>query len=240
MHDLDRHGGGGAPGDRAEEGELDAGEDVAALGPAGGQDGVAGADHVRRGRVVADGFQREVGLDAGGDVEGAVVEQRPAAVVALDAAEIDADLGLEHRVDAVEVVFQQDVFGRDGGVRLQLEDPVAVLVLAPQQGGRGWRDGGVERRVVRVMARGAGPDRLASYRGASRKRLTTSLAGVGEYGGGGPAGPDGTFDGRGQAGGRPVAREGQVRKRRASRTGGAWPPAPGLLRTWPVFSFTTR
>ena len=50
---------------------------------------------MRRVDVVADHLQREIGLDAGADVERAVVEERPAAVVALDAAEIDGDLALE-------------------------------------------------------------------------------------------------------------------------------------------------
>ena len=43
-------------------------------------------------------FKREIGLDAGAHVEGAVVEQRPAAVRALDAAEIGGDLRLERQV----------------------------------------------------------------------------------------------------------------------------------------------
>jgi hypothetical protein len=47
-------------------------------------------------------------------------------VLALDAAEIDADLGLEAIVDTVEVMLQQHVFGGNGGIRLKFEDPVAV------------------------------------------------------------------------------------------------------------------
>ena len=47
--------------------------------------------------VVADHLQREIGLHAGADVEVAVVEQRPAAVRALDAAQIDGDLALRAR-----------------------------------------------------------------------------------------------------------------------------------------------
>ena len=69
----------------AEQRQLRAGEDVGPFGAAGRQDGLARAAHVRRVGVVADRLQREIRLDAGGEVERAVVEQRPAAMRALDA-----------------------------------------------------------------------------------------------------------------------------------------------------------
>ena len=59
----------------------------------------------------------------------AVVEQRPAAMVALDAAQIDGDFGLELGVDRLaEIMAQQHIFGRDGRVGLELEHPVAVAL----------------------------------------------------------------------------------------------------------------
>ena len=61
------------------------------------QDRLAGADHVRRVDVVADHLQREIGLHRRRDVEGAAVIQRPAAVRALDAAQVEADLALQLR-----------------------------------------------------------------------------------------------------------------------------------------------
>ena len=97
QHDLDRHFRHGFPAQDAVEREQDAGEDVAVDAAAARQDRLAGARHVRRVGRVADHLQREIGLDAGAHVEGAVVEQRPAAVRALDAAQVDSDLALERR-----------------------------------------------------------------------------------------------------------------------------------------------
>ena len=51
----------------------------------------------------------------------------------LDSPQIDRDLVLQRRVDPVEVVFQQHVLGRDGGVGFQLEHPVAIRVLPGAQ-----------------------------------------------------------------------------------------------------------
>ena len=53
-------------------------------------------------------------------------------MLALDRAQIDADLRLQRRVDAVEEVLQQHIFGRDRRVRLQLEDEMAVRLLMPR------------------------------------------------------------------------------------------------------------
>ena len=60
-------------------------------------DRLARPRHVRRVDVVADHLQREIGLHARADVEGAVMEQRPAAMRALNAAQIDRDLALRVR-----------------------------------------------------------------------------------------------------------------------------------------------
>ena len=51
--------------------------------------------HVRSIDGVADHLEREIGLHARAHVEVAVAKQRPAAVLALNAPEIDRDLGLQ-------------------------------------------------------------------------------------------------------------------------------------------------
>ena len=145
MHDFHGHLRNGPPADDAEQGQQNAGENVAAFRAAMGQQGVSRPGHVLVGRVVADHLQREVGLDCGADVQIAAVEQGPAAVSALDTAQIDPDLPLElGGVRLAEIGAQQDVFGRDGGVGLQFEQPVAVGALPASQGARGAIDRGVE------------------------------------------------------------------------------------------------
>ena len=74
-------------------------------------------------------FQREIGFDAGGKIELAGVKQRPAAVSALDAAEIDADLAFKLGIDAIEEMFQQQIFGGDGGICLEFENEVPIGLL---------------------------------------------------------------------------------------------------------------
>ena len=58
---------------------------------------------------------------------------------ALDAAQINGDLRFERGIDRLaEIVPQQHVFGRNGGVGLKLEYPMPVRPLAREQGiGRG-------------------------------------------------------------------------------------------------------
>ena len=63
-----------------------------------------------------------------------VLEQRPAAVGALDAAQIDRDLRFERGIDRLaEIVPQQHIFGRNGGIGLELEHPMAIGPLAGEQ-----------------------------------------------------------------------------------------------------------
>ena len=67
--------------------------------------------------------------------------QRPAAVIGLDAAQIDADLALQFEVRRLgEIVHEQDIFRRDRRVGLELEHPMAVLALAARAAPR-WRRG---------------------------------------------------------------------------------------------------
>ena len=97
QHDLDRHHRHGAPRNEAEQRQQDAGEHVGAFGAAARPHRLACPRHVRGLRIVADHLQREIGLHRRADVEVAVVKQRPAAMRALDAAQIDGDLALRAR-----------------------------------------------------------------------------------------------------------------------------------------------
>ena len=133
-HDLDRHGRHAAPGNLAVERKQEAGEDIALRRTAIREDRLARPGHVRRLDVVADHLQREIGLNAGAHVEGACVNERPAAVVPLDSPKIDGDQALEFEIGLLAAkVSQEHIFGRDRRVGLELEAPMAVLVLAGEQ-----------------------------------------------------------------------------------------------------------
>ena len=68
------------------------GEHVGALGAAAGEHRLARPPHMIRIDRITDHLQREISFHRRADVERAVAEQRPAAVVALNAAQIDRDL----------------------------------------------------------------------------------------------------------------------------------------------------
>ncbi len=55
-------------------------------------------------------------------------------MLALDLPQIDADPALQRRIDAVEEMLEQHIFGRDRGVRLQLEQPVPIGILPAREG----------------------------------------------------------------------------------------------------------
>ena len=149
QHDLDRQHRHRAPGQHAVESEQEAGEDVDAGSAAAAADRLARPHHMRRIDGIADHLQRKIGFDAGAHVERAVLHQRPAAMVALRAAQIVRDLGFEHAVDGLgEIVAQQDIFRRYRAVGFQLEHPVSVrLPIAEQRFGRG-RDALLQRDGV--------------------------------------------------------------------------------------------
>ena len=64
------------------------------------------------------------------------MKKRPAAVIPLPGADVGAETRLGLGVDLVEEMVEQDVFGGDRRVGLQLEQPVAVVMLeAPERGG---------------------------------------------------------------------------------------------------------
>ena len=131
QHDLDRHHRHGAPWNESEQRQHDARKHVGACGAAAGAHGVARAAHVIGVDGIADHLQREIGFYGRADVEIAVGKQRPAAMGALDAAQIDGDFCFERGIDRLaEIVPQQHVFGRNGGVRFEFEQPMAVRSLA--------------------------------------------------------------------------------------------------------------
>ncbi len=83
---------------------------------------------------IADHLQREVCLDARAHIEIAAMEQRPAIVTGLNAAQIIPDLGFEGAVDRLaEVVPQQNIFRRNGRIGFQLEYPMTVALAIAQQ-----------------------------------------------------------------------------------------------------------
>jgi len=72
------------------------------------------------------------------------MEQRPAAMVGLGRPQIDGELLLDPVVDLAGEMLEHDVLGGDGGIRLQLEAPIAFLVLARLQIGRCFTDRAVD------------------------------------------------------------------------------------------------
>src|SRR5262249_25467136 len=130
----DRHDRNCAPRNEPEQREQDAREYIAARGPSACAYRLARAAHVRRIDWIAGHFQGEVGLDRCAHVEGAVAKKRPATVLALNAAQIDRNLRLERYVDRLaEIVAQENVFCRDGGIGFQLEYPVPIGLLQCQE-----------------------------------------------------------------------------------------------------------
>ena len=90
---------------------------------------------------IADHLQCEIGLHAGAHLEIAVVHQRPAAMDALNPAQVIGDLAFQHRVDRLaEIVAQQHILGGDGAIGFQFEHPVAVGLPIAQQPARRRRD----------------------------------------------------------------------------------------------------
>ena len=78
------------------------------------------------------------------------MKQRPAAVFALDAPQIDGDLCLQRHIDRLgEIVPQQHVLGRNSGVGLQLEHPMAIRPLQVEQRARGRLDAALQVRQSR-------------------------------------------------------------------------------------------
>jgi hypothetical protein len=75
------------------------------------------------------------------------MDQRPAAVRALQPAQIARNPRFERRIALAQEVLQRDVFGRDRRVGLELEHPVAVQALLREQLGGRSVDGAIEIRL---------------------------------------------------------------------------------------------
>ena len=128
---------------------------LARSAPPRAQQRLAGAAHMIRVDRIADHLEREIGLHRRADVESAVAEQRPAAVIALDAAQIDRDLGFKRGIDRLaEIMPQQHVFGGNGGVGFEFEHPMAVRALLREQRLRRFLNVLLERAVERRSRRG--------------------------------------------------------------------------------------
>ena len=61
---------------------------------------------MRRIGWIADAAQRVIGFHAAGEIEGSIMEQRPAAMRALCRAQIDADFRFQFWVDTIQKVLQ--------------------------------------------------------------------------------------------------------------------------------------
>ncbi len=137
QHDLDRQHRHAAPGHHSEHRQHEAREDVAVDGAAARADRLARTHHVRRVHGIADHLQREIGLHAGAHLEIAVVHQRPAAMGALNPAQVICDLGFQHGVDRLaQIVAKQHILRRNGAVGFQLEHPMSVRLPVTQQRAR--------------------------------------------------------------------------------------------------------
>src|ERR1700751_565046 len=109
---------------------------------------------MRRTRVVTYHLERKVSLDAGAQIETAFVKQWPAAVSALDAAQISSNEAFQLQIRALAAkVAKQHVFRRNGRVGFELEAPMSVRLLMRREGFGRSRNVAFEsiesRRIVR-------------------------------------------------------------------------------------------
>ena len=201
QHDLHRHHWRGTPCHDAEQRQHNAGEHVALDRAAAAKHLLARFLHMRRVRRVTDHLEREVSLHAGAHIELVAVEQRPAAVRVLDTAQIVRDLAFQRGVDRLgQIVPQQDVLGRNRGVGLELEHPVAVGLAIVQHGAARGRNAGIDSR--RRRCGGSGLVILESH-----ALHVCPLSHLQRQIGGAVAGADRAFDGRWQSRISPVTRE---------------------------------
>ena len=92
------------------------------------------ADHVRRIDGIAGELERKIGLHARGEIEIATLVQRPAATGGgFFAAEMARHGDLPPGSDALHEMLEQHVFRGDGGVCLEIEHPMTVVVLPSSQ-----------------------------------------------------------------------------------------------------------
>ncbi len=123
---------------------------LACAAPPAARIACARALHMRGVRIIARRLQREIGFDAATDIEIAALEERPAAMPLLQAADEFGDLGIRRVVDLAEIMLQQDVFGGNRRIGFELEAPMAIAILQRDQRRGGAIDGEVERCVVTI------------------------------------------------------------------------------------------
>src|SRR5262249_61192576 len=113
-----------------EEAEQDLAEAVRRRGTAHRANAGARPLHRMIVRRYAGHLHGEVDLDRRGQIGGAALEETPAAVLVLSAAQIRDGTTLDTDVDAIEEAMQEKRFGRQGAGSLELADPVTVGRLA--------------------------------------------------------------------------------------------------------------
>ena len=84
---------------------------------------------MRRVRVISHHLQSEVGFDARRDIEITLVEQWPAAVIALNAAQVSGQLGFDLGPALAQILQKQDVFRGDRRIGFEGEDEMPVRLL---------------------------------------------------------------------------------------------------------------
>src|SRR3954463_7103470 len=80
------------------------------------------------------------------------MKQWPSAMRAADAPQIGANLPLQFEIGHLtEIMHEQNIFRRNGGVRFEFENPVAVRALEPKQRFGGPVNGGVNIRLTECL-----------------------------------------------------------------------------------------
>jgi hypothetical protein len=134
QHDFDRQYRYAAPGQHAEHRQHETREDVAVDGAAARANRLPRPRHVLIIGGISDHLQREIGLHAGAHVESAVMHQRPAAMGALNPAQVVGDLALKLSIDGLaEVMAKQHILRGDGAIGLQFEHQMSVRLPVAEQ-----------------------------------------------------------------------------------------------------------
>src|ERR1700680_4239424 len=111
QHDLDGNVGYAAPRQLPEERKCNASKYISSGRAAALQDRSPRPLHVCGLRIVARELQSEVCFDGATQVEIAVVIERPTAMLCLMSAQVGGDFYLQRRIDFLQKVHHQDVFG---------------------------------------------------------------------------------------------------------------------------------
>ena len=98
------------------------------------EDGLAGFHHMGFVRVISCQFQGIVNLDRTTQVEPTAVKEGPSTVIGLMVPKVGSHLRLKLLVNLVHVMHHQDVFGRNGTIRLQLKTPKSIGMLKIEEG----------------------------------------------------------------------------------------------------------